>query len=195
MAKPKSPKETEAAPPKPERKLVDWERIETEYRVGQLTVREIARRNDISHVAIYKHAKAQGWERDLTDKVRKAAKSAVVTRIVNKELSRDPVNEAETVKTFAARGSRAIEGHLSRAERLKALADKLTTELETYMDGGVPTVQIFVSKGDSPASIIRTLADTAERIAKIERQALNLDDDTVGKEPIKLQLISGDEAL
>lgn len=191
MAKPKAkPQELE---PKAKR-VIDWEKIEAEYRAGQLSVREISRNHGITETAIRKHAKAERWSRDLSDKVRRAAKEAMVRNTVRSELSREPVSDAETIKTFGARGARAIEGHLSRAERLKKLADKLTTELETYMDGGVPTVQIFVSKGDSPASIIRTLADTAERIAKIERQALNLDDDAA-KEPIKIQLVGGDGAL
>lgn len=175
-----APAKGEGAALKKERKIVDWEAIEREYRAGQLSVREIARSYGVTDTAIRKRAKQEGWTRDLTEKVRQAAKEAVVRNAVRSELSREPANENETVQTFAARGARAIEGHLARAERLKALADKLTTELETYMDGGTPTVRIFVSKGDSPATIIRTLSDTAERIAKIERQALNLDDTPVG---------------
>ena len=164
----------EAAPKK--KRAPDWEAIEREYRVGQLSVREIGRMFQITDTAIRKKAKAEFWVRDLSDQVRVAAKDAAVRAAVRKELSREPDSEAEVVKTFGARGARAIEGHLSRAERIKALADKLATELETYMAGGVPSVQIFVSRADSPATIIRTLSDTVERIAKIERIALNLDD-------------------
>ncbi len=162
--------------PKAQRATIDWEAIEREYRAGQLSVREIARSHDVTDAGIRKRAKHEGWSRDLTEKVRQAAKDAVVRNAVRGELSREPADEAETVQTFASRGARAIEGHLARAERLKLLADKLTTELETYMAGGIPSVQIFVSKADSPATIIRTLSDTAERIAKLERQALNLDE-------------------
>lgn len=158
------------------KRQVDWEAVEREYRAGQLSIREIGRIYDVTDTAIRKRAKQFGWARDLADKVRKAVKDAVVRNAVRGELSREPASEAETVKAFAGRGARAIEGHLARADRLKALADRLTEELETYMSGGQPTVEIFVSKSDSPATIIRTLSDTAERIAKIERQALNLDD-------------------
>lgn len=186
-----------AAPkqPKQERKAIDWEAIEREYRVGQLSLREIGRKYDVTDTAIRKHAKLEGWTRDLSDVARRAAKSEVVRSVVRTELSREPKSDAETVRTFAERGAQAIEGHLARVDRLKALADKLMTELEAYMAGEATTVQIFVAKADSPSAIIRTLADTAERIAKIERQALNLDDDSTGKEPVKIQLVSGDEAL
>jgi len=158
------------------RTSLDWESVHREYRAGQLSLREIGRKYDVTDTAIRKRAKLEGWTRDLTDVARKAAKSEVVRSVVRTELSREPQNDTETVKTFANRGARAIEGHLARAERLKKLADQLTTELETYMAGGTPTVTIFVAKADSPATILRTLSDTAERIAKIERQALNLDD-------------------
>lgn len=157
------------------RHLIDWEAVEREFRAGQLTIREIARQHSITDTAVRKHAKEAGWERDLTDQVRRAIKNETVRTQVRSELSREPVNDAEIVAAHASRGARAIEGHLARCDRLKALSDKLMTELETYMSGGKPTVEIFVSRADSPATIIRTLSDTAERIAKIERQALNID--------------------
>lgn len=159
-----------------EKRQVDWEAIEREYRAGQLSIREIGRLYDVTDTAIRKRAKQFNWMRDLAGKVRQAVKSTVVRNAVRNELSREPASEAETVRAFADRGARAIEGHLSRAGRLKLLADRLTEELEIYMAGGKTSVEIFVSRSDSPATIIRTLADTAERIAKIERQALNLDD-------------------
>jgi DNA-binding Lrp family transcriptional regulator len=40
-----------------ERMSVDWEAIEREYRAGQLSVREIARQQGLSHTAINKRAK------------------------------------------------------------------------------------------------------------------------------------------
>lgn len=159
-----------------ERTQTDWERVEAEYRSGQLSVREIGRRHGVTETAIRKRAKTGGWERDLSDRIRAAVRNEVVRNAVRSEASCEPISEEQMVEAGKARGYKAVEGHLARADRLKALADKLTTELETYMSGGDPTVQIFVSKGDSPATIIRTLTDTAERIAKIERTALNLDD-------------------
>jgi hypothetical protein len=157
------------------RRDIDWEKVETEFRAGQFSIREIARQHGVTDAAIRKRAKAAKWTRDLTDQVRRAAKNEAVRSAVRTALSREPIDDAEIVRTHASRGARAIEGHLARAERLKRLSDRLMNELETYMAGSAPTVEIFVSRADSPATIIRTLSDTAERIAKIERVALNLD--------------------
>ena len=44
----------------------DWERIELDYRAGIKTLRQIADENGISHGAINKRAKRDGWERDLS---------------------------------------------------------------------------------------------------------------------------------
>ena len=52
---------------KPGRKAPpDWERIEFDYRVGLKTLRQIAGENGISHGAINKRAKRDGWERART---------------------------------------------------------------------------------------------------------------------------------
>ena len=47
-------------------KAVDWERIELDYRAGIKTLRQIADENGITHGAINKRAKRDGWERDLS---------------------------------------------------------------------------------------------------------------------------------
>lgn len=46
-----------------EDKPIDWAGIERDYRAGVMTVREIARWYGVSHTAINKKSKEQGWER------------------------------------------------------------------------------------------------------------------------------------
>src|SRR3954469_25903053 len=133
----------------------DWEAIERLYRAGQFTVSEIARQHGISHTAINKRAKKEGWPRDLTERVRQEASARLVSKAVSVETSREIVTAA------AERGVSTVEGHLRRAERLKRLADLLIAELETYMAGGKPSVEIFVARADSPSTVLRTVADTA----------------------------------
>ena len=45
----------------------DWERIEADYRAGLLSVREIATAQGISHTAVQKRAKADGWDVVMAD--------------------------------------------------------------------------------------------------------------------------------
>ena len=44
----------------------DWERIELDYRAGIKTLRQIADEHGITHGAINKRARRDGWERDLS---------------------------------------------------------------------------------------------------------------------------------
>jgi transposase len=46
-----------------ENKPIDWAAIERDFREGVMSVREIAKWHGVSHTAINKKAKAEGWER------------------------------------------------------------------------------------------------------------------------------------
>ncbi len=51
---------------------IDWVQIQSHYRAGLLSVREIAALQGISHTAIQNRAKTEKWERDLNAKVKSA---------------------------------------------------------------------------------------------------------------------------
>lgn len=53
-----------------EKKMINWERVELDYRSGIKTLREIADEQGITHGAINKRAKRDGWVRDLTAKIK-----------------------------------------------------------------------------------------------------------------------------
>jgi transposase-like protein len=57
---------------------IDWEKIEIEYRAGQMSVREIARLCGVSEAAVRKKAKALGWERSPADEAPAAARERTV---------------------------------------------------------------------------------------------------------------------
>ena len=61
----------------------DWEAIESAYRAGVQSVREIAAQHGITHGAINKRAKRDGWERDLKAKIKAKADALVSKREVS----------------------------------------------------------------------------------------------------------------
>ena len=73
-AKPTGKADKSAAP--------DWERIELDYRAGVKTLRQIADEHGISHGAINKRAKRDGWER------KKATRQQEPARLTIDELDR-----------------------------------------------------------------------------------------------------------
>ena len=64
----------------------DWEACERDYRAGQLSIRHLATKHDIPESTIRSRAKAEGWQRDLTDEVRTATQ-AKLSRISRSEVA------------------------------------------------------------------------------------------------------------
>ena len=62
----------------------DWEAIETAYRAGVMSLREIASQHGISEGAIRKRAKRDDWSRDLNAKNQQKADDLVRKREVRR---------------------------------------------------------------------------------------------------------------
>lgn len=64
----------------------DWEAIESAYRAGLMSLREIASQHGISEGAIRKRAKRDDWSRDLAAKVKVRADDLVRKAEVRKQV-------------------------------------------------------------------------------------------------------------
>ncbi|SWI32642.1 Uncharacterised protein [Klebsiella pneumoniae] len=64
----------------------DWEAIESAYRAGLMSLREIASQHGISEGAIRKRAKRDDWSRDLAAKVKERADDLVRKAEVRKQV-------------------------------------------------------------------------------------------------------------
>lgn len=72
--------------PDPARKQVDWERIESDYRSGIKSLREIAGEHGLTDGAIRKRAKRDSWTRDLAAKIQQRSEDLVRTQAVRSEV-------------------------------------------------------------------------------------------------------------
>lgn len=114
--------------PKP---LPDWERIEADYRAGALSTREIAQAHGISHTAINKRAKAKGWTRDLSAKIKAKADALVSKSEVSGGVSSgNQVSEAQIVDGVAQAVASIRLAHRGDIRRSRALVIALLAELE-----------------------------------------------------------------
>src|ERR1700722_16688701 len=116
-----------------ERKIVDWEAIEREYRAGQLSVREIARTSGVTETAIRKHAKADGWTRALAEKVREAVREKLVRSDGSQSGSQSP-RDAEIIDMAAARGVEVVRQHRATLSRAHRIVADLLEELQSESD-------------------------------------------------------------
>src|SRR5438067_393783 len=114
-----------------EEKQTDWERIELDYRAGLLSIREIAESQGISHTAINKRAKKDGWERDLKAKIQAKADALVSKREVSAQVSKE---QAETEKVIVEANAEVIANirlsHRRDISRSRSLVIDLLAELE-----------------------------------------------------------------
>ena len=108
-----------------EKQKIDWESIERLYRAGLLSIREIGRQHNVSERAIRKKAVAQGWERDLTERVAEKVRSD----LVRAEAAKDPETERQIVAEAAATVVHVVREHRVRIKQGSALVELLTKQL------------------------------------------------------------------
>lgn len=145
---------------------IDWEAIEREYRAGQLSIREIAKRNEITDGAIRRKAKVGEWQRDLSDQVREAVRS----KLVRADVRTSTASVKDIVAEAAARGVDIVLRHRKDISRLNALKEKIATKAETILD----TVTTLEDLNDA-SQAVESLGRTVGRLIPLERQAFGMD--------------------
>ena len=69
-----------------EKRNVDWDAIERDYRAGVLSLREIGASQSVTEGAIRKRAKRDGWSRDLGARIQAKADDLVRKQLVRSEV-------------------------------------------------------------------------------------------------------------
>ncbi|GKQ44387.1 hypothetical protein [Pseudomonas syringae] len=181
-------------------KQPDWERIEQLFRAGLLSVREIAAACGVSHTAINKRSKAEGWDRDLNAKIKAKADSLVSKREVSKKVSTETLaTERGIVEANAEVIADIRLAHRGDISRSRRLTNKLLDELEALTDEQGTIKQLIAQfkdgdhdDGDAMADVLalaqkmgalptrtktmKELAETLKTLVVLERQAYVLDE-------------------
>jgi len=133
------------------KKKIDWERIEADYRAGLLSVREIAATQGVSHVAISKRAKREGWDRDLSAKIKAKADALVTKREVTKEVtSEKAVTDQAIIEANAMAIADVRMKHRGFSTRMMKLCETMMEELETVTDNQASLSQLAETVFNSP---------------------------------------------
>ncbi len=113
----------------------DWEAIELDYRAGVKTLRQIAVEHSLTHGAINKHAKKEGWVRNLSAKIAAKAQELVSKQLVSKEVSKESkIAERDTIEANATMIANKIGEQRQDVTRARKLVMKLLDELEHQTD-------------------------------------------------------------
>lgn len=174
----------------------DWERIGAQYRIGTMSLREIAAMHGITEGAIRKRAKKEEWSRDLNAKVRAKADELVRKELVRSEVRKETPTEREVIDTEAQVQARVRLSHRKDIARSRVLAMSLMGELEAQTGSAELMQQLGEIMADPDKSgndkkmseayqkaislggrvqTMRSLAETVKTLVTLEREAFGLD--------------------
>ncbi len=174
----------------------DWERIETDFRVGRLSLREIAALDgNVTEGAIRKRAKRDGWVRDLGPKITARAEALVRKEAVRSEVRKNgEATERQIVEANSVHLASVLVGQQSDISRHRTLAMRLLEELERQTSA-VPELEKLGEILYSPdrngtdklnelyhkvistpgrTKTMKDLADTLKTLVALEREAYGL---------------------
>jgi hypothetical protein len=173
----------------------DWERIEADYRAGLLSVREIAASQGISHTAIQKRAKAEGWERDLGKRIQAKADALVAKREVASQVATEKAaTDAVIVEANAQVIANVRLAHRTDISRSRTLVMTLLAELEhqtEHRDLYEKLGELMMQPDDNGrdklfdaytkamalggrTSTMKALSDSLKTLIALEREAYNI---------------------
>jgi len=81
---------------------LDWDLIETDYRIAQLSIRQIAEKHGCSVSGMMDRAKREKWERDLSEAVKLATKARVRKAVVEKIQKKSEQNTEQSEQIVSA---------------------------------------------------------------------------------------------
>lgn len=183
-------------------KPADWEAIESAYRAGLMSLREIASQHNISEGAIRKRAKRDDWSRDLSAKIKERAEDLVRKEEVRKQVRTETTLTERVLIEASAEVIASVRmehrGDIRRAREItNALFDELGAEcadieslrklgelmLDPDENGRDRLNEIYQSIIALPERVkaVKALSDALKNLISLERQAYNLDE--VAKDP------------
>ncbi|MFB0770365.1 hypothetical protein [Proteus cibi] len=194
-------------------KRPDWEAIESAYRAGVMSIREIASQYEITHQAISKRAKKEGWERDLKAKVKARAENLVAKREVASLVATEKaISERQLIEANAEVIANVRMEHRGDIRRARELTNNLFDELSAEC-ADVPALsklgdlmfnpddngrdklnEIYHSIISLPERVksAKALSETLKNLVGLERQAYGLDDAQPNKTASQLSELMDD---
>ena len=175
----------------------DWEAIESAYRAGVMSLREIASHNGISEGAIRKRAKRDDWSRDLNAKVKERADDLVRKAEVRKQVRSETVlSERVLIEATAEAIATVRMEHRGDIRRARTLANALFDELEAECadvealrklgalmldpdeNGRDRLNELYQSIISLPERVksMKALSETLKNLIGLERQAYSMDE-------------------
>jgi len=188
------------------RQRVDWDALKPHYCAGVRPLRDIAEEFGCSDAAIVKHAKKEGWTRNLAAKIQEQADRKVAAALVAQERADSPaakLTEAVRVEIESEVQARVRVSHRTDINRTKRFANCLLEKLERLEITEAPSDAFKALKKNAPSlpptvslkeatAIFKQLVDAQRTLVSMEREAYGIahlqedpDDETTKVDPIQ----------
>lgn len=164
---------------KNDERIINWPAIEIDYRAGVKSLRVLAAEYGISHGAINKRARRDGWSRDLSARIAERTREMVSRAAVSAEdtaVSR--AAEKAVVEANATLQADIILAHRTDIQAARALVVSMLGELDA---AGQAREELSLS---SRAVIVDKLSGALSRLVALEREAFGLNRGEVAPDPI-----------
>lgn len=164
---------------KNDERSINWPAIEIDYRAGVKSLRVLAAEYGISHGAINKRARRDGWSRDLSARIAERTRELVSRAAVSAEdtaVSR--AAEKAVVEANATLQADIIMAHRTDIQAARALVVSMLGELDA---AGQAREELSLS---SRAVIVDKLSGALSRLVALEREAFGLNRGEVAPDPI-----------
>ena len=164
---------------KNDERSINWPAIEIDYRAGVKSLRVLAAEYGISHGAINKRARRDGWARDLSARIAERTRDLVSRAAVSAEdtaVSR--AAEKAVVEANATLQADIILAHRTDIQAARALVVSMLGELDA---AGQAREELSLS---SRAGIVDKLSGALSRLVALEREAFGLNRGEVAPDPI-----------
>ena len=188
---------------------VDWIQIEVDFRAGIKPLRLIGEENGITHGAINKRAKRDGWVRDLGAKIRAQADAKVSKAAVSGEVrAHRMVTERQVVDSNVDLQVSIRLSHRTDIQRVKSLLLMLLAEAEhqganvaLYQELGEVLAapdekgqdklgEIYRKAMSLPSrvGVLKQITETLALLIKLEREAFGIDNEKNTENPMDTAL-------
>ena len=150
---------------------VDWEKVEMEFRAGQVSIRAIAQEYRVSEGAIRKRAKRENWQRDLANRVLSRVHDKL-ERSTQQVRSPNAISEESIIESAASRTMGIIDIHRKAAVQQRETVERLLESVNKLMsEADMDTATL-----KELSIIARNFSGTLDTLITIERKAYGLDE-------------------
>ena len=191
----------------PEKRPIDWEAVEIQYRCGIRSLKSIGDEFGVSDAGIIKRAKRDGWVRDLNAKIQAAAEQKVSAALVmavvsdGKKVSERVAIEIGSdnlaeIRLFHRKSTTRLQAIISaqmeeleassgpeQAQRLRDLGELMRSENDNGSDKLNDIYRAVIGLPDR-SRVAKQLAETLRIAIDLERREFGMDKTQVNTDPL-----------